>query len=63
MNKGIGRLLMLKLEKWIKNKKKSEIFLNSSPFALRFYKKLGYKRLGKKRLYHGLQLYPMIKET
>ena len=62
MRKGIGSILMNKLEKWIKQTKKNKVLLNSSPFASKFYKKLGYKQKGKKKLYHGILLYPMVKQ-
>jgi len=62
MGKGIGSILMKKLELWIRNvMKKDKILLNSSPFALQFYKKLGYTEKGKKKMYHGIPLHQMIK--
>ncbi|PIN90460.1 hypothetical protein COU57_03385 [Candidatus Pacearchaeota archaeon CG10_big_fil_rev_8_21_14_0_10_32_14] len=59
MRKGIGSVIINNLENSIK---KNKIFLNSSPYALKFYRKLGYKRCGNKKLYNGIPLYPMIKK-
>ena len=61
MRKGIGNILMNKLENWIKLKR-NKVFLNSSTFARKFYKNRGYQSSGAKRLYHGIPLYPMIKK-
>ena len=62
MGKGIGSNLMNELENWIKLTKDDKILLNSSPSALQFYKKRGYKPAGNKLLYHGIPLYPMVKK-
>ena len=61
MNKGIGKEIMSRLENWLKRIGKRKILLNSSLYALKFYKKLGYKEIGSKLVYHGIPIYPMKK--
>ena len=63
MRKGIGSTLMKRLENQIKSEKRNRVLLNSSPYGLKFYEKLGYKSKGIKKIYHGIPLYPMIKKV
>ena len=60
-NKGVGKRLMYRLESWLKRIPTKEIHLNSSPYAVKFYQHLGYQRVGRKKNYHGLVIYPMKK--
>ena len=59
--KGIGKMIMKKLEKWLVEKNLKEIYLNSSPFALIFYKKLGYKLNSALKYEHHIPMYLMKK--
>lgn len=42
---GIGRQIMTFLEKKAEEKGEKSIYLNSSKFAVKFYEKIGYKRI------------------
>ncbi len=59
--KRIGKMIMIKLEKWLIEKNAKEINLNSSPFALVFYKKLGYKPISNLKYEHDIPMYVMKK--
>ena len=61
MNEGIGKVVMYRLENWLKRTRNRKILLNSSPYALGFYKSLEYKPRGRKKSHHGIQMYPMEK--
>ena len=61
MGKGFGKELMLKMERWLYLKEHRKVFLNSSLFAHKFYKKLGYKDISHVKTYHGLRMNPMNK--
>lgn len=60
-NKGVGKRLMSRLEYWLKRKEIKEFQLNSSPYAVNFYKTLGYESNGRKKIYYGLAIYPIKK--
>ena len=61
-HKGLGKKLMQRMEQWIKRNNIKTVFLNSSIFALEFYKRLGYKTIGGMKKYHDIPLYKMRKE-
>ncbi len=61
-HKGLGKKLMQMMEKWIKRNNIKTVFLNSSIFALGFYKRIGYKTIGGMKKHHGIPLYKMKKE-
>ena len=63
MRKGIGQALMQKMENWLKRNSVKHVKLNSSLFALEFYKGIGYKKTTlKRRTYHGIPMYSMKKK-
>ena len=61
-NRRIAIRLLRKIEEWQKRVGNNIVYLNSSPFALKFYERQDYKRKGRKKNYHGIPLYYMEKE-
>lgn len=62
MGKGIGQTLMQKMESWLRRNSIKYAKLNSSLFALEFYKRLGYKKITlRRKIYHGIPMYSMKK--
>lgn len=59
--KGIGKKLMLKYEEEAIKQGSKYIKLQSSPYAIEFYKRLGYKKTTGIRNFKGLKINPMKK--
>lgn len=59
--KGIGSKLYDFIEKYAKKKGMKKLLLSSTPAALKFYKKRGYKSKGKYRYYVGKVIIPETK--
>jgi len=59
--KGIARQLFNALSEDFKNCVK-KITVNSSPYAVEAYKKLGFKNTGGEQVKNGIRFYPMEKE-
>lgn len=61
---GIARRLVIEMEKdCLKNNKQlTEITLNSSPYAIDFYHKIGFKDISEEKIVDGIRFTPMKKE-
>lgn len=60
-NKGIATTFVKRLESWLKRKGNNKIKLNSSLYAIKFWEKLGYKKIGELKRENGLPMYHMEK--
>jgi GNAT superfamily N-acetyltransferase len=58
---GLGNVIMNNLEQWLIGLGITTIHLNSSPFALDFYKRRGYTQTEPMKMYQGIPLHPMGK--
>lgn len=59
--KGIGKKLLLKFENECKKKSSKKINIRASLYAVKFYKKQGYKKTTGTRNMKGINVQPMIK--
>ncbi|MBQ8247385.1 MAG: GNAT family N-acetyltransferase [Lachnospiraceae bacterium] len=60
--KGVGRALMEKLWSYLREKKVTFCTVNSSPYAVEFYHKLGFKDLDSEKVDGGIRFTPMRKD-
>jgi len=59
---GVGRAIMTEMENYVREVDKDSITVNSSPYAVDFYHKLGFVDLGAEQLNSGMYITPMRKQ-
>lgn len=59
--RGVGRAIMTEMENYVKAADKQSITVNSSPYAVDFYHKLGFEDLSEEQLNSGMYITPMRK--
>ena len=60
--KGVGRMLMAEMEKYVLSNGLNDITVNASPYAVEFYHRLGFVDLGEEQLNSGMYITPMRKK-
>lgn len=60
--RGIGRSLITCLSDYLKNQKReSRMYLKAAPYAVKFYKKMGFRALGPEEETSGIRVTAMMK--
>lgn len=59
--KGVGRALVSEMEKYVVSLSRNYITVNSSPYAVDFYHRIGFADLGEEQLNSGMYITPMRK--
>ena len=59
---GVGRAIMTEMENFVKAADMDSITVNSSPYAVDFYHKLGFADLSEEQLNSGMYITPMRKQ-
>ena len=59
---GVGRAIMTEMENFVKAADMDNITVNSSPYAVDFYHKLGFADLSEEQLNSGMYITPMRKQ-